>query len=214
MTTLAGIPILPDSRDLLALVVRLSLDLIFTGIVVRLVYYRFYQHRDYIFTYFVLNLVTFALGFLFSRVPLDIGFALGLFAVFGILRYRTEGIQVRNLTYLFVVIGLALLNALSNQRISLIELLIVNAVIVGAVFLLETVSLAGREESRRVVYDRLDLLGPDHDAALLADLRARTHLPVTRCEIGDVDLLRDTADVAVYYPVHRPRSMRTPTSGV
>ena len=162
----------------------------------------------------MLNLVTFALGFLFSRVPLDVGFALGLFAVFGILRYRTEGIQVRNLTYLFVVIGLALLNALSNQRISLVELLIVNAVIVGAVCLLETVSLSGREESRRVVYDRLDLLGPDHEAALLADLRARTHLPVTRYEIGDVDLLRDTAEVDVYYPVRRPGSIRKATSVV
>lgn len=214
MTTLAGIPIVPDSRDILALVVRLSLDLIFAGIVVRVVYYRFYQDHDYIFTYFVLNLVTFALGFLFSRVPLDVGFALGLFAVFGILRYRTEGIQVRNLTYLFVVIGLALLNALSNERISLVELLIVNAVIVGAVGLLETVSLSGREESRRVVYDRLDLLGPDNEAALLADLRARTHLPVTRYEIGDVDLLRDTAEVDVYYPVRRPGSIRNPTSVV
>lgn len=214
MTTLAGIPIVPDSRDLLALVVRLSLDLIFAGIVIRVVYHRFYQHHDYIFTYFILNLVTFALGFLFSRVPLDVGFALGLFAVFGILRYRTEGIQVRNLTYLFVVIGLALLNALSNQRISLVELLIVNAVIVGAVCLLETVSLSGREESRRVVYDRLDLLGPDHEAALLADLRARTHLPVTRYEIGDVDLLRDTAEVDVYCPVRRPGSIRKATSVV
>jgi hypothetical protein len=214
MNTFAGIPLLPESADLAPLAVRLGLDLVGTLIVVRVVYYRLYQHRDYIFTYFLLNLVTFSLGFLLSRVPLQLGFALGLFAVFGILRYRTEAIQVRNLTYLFVVIGLALLNALSDDRISLVELLAVNGVIVGAVCLLEAASVSGREESRRVVYDRLDLLAPDKIAELLADLRARTHLPVTRCEIGDVDLLRDTVDVAVYYPVRGRRSAIDPTEVV
>lgn len=204
MTTWAGIPLLPDSADLLALAMRLAFDLIFVGIVVGGVYCRFYQQRDYVFTYVVLNLVTFALGFLLSRVPLELGFALGLFAVFGILRYRTEAIEVRNLTYLFVVIGLALLNTLTNDQISLVELLIINGVIVGAVCLLEYASFSAREESRRVVYDRLDLLRPGNADALLHDLRARTHLPVTRCEIGTVDLLRDTVDLAVYYRRDRP----------
>lgn len=199
MNTLAGIPLVPESADVLALAVRLIFNVIFAGIVVGVVYYRFYRQRDYLFTYVVLNLVTFTLGFLLSRVTLELGLALGLFAVFGILRYRTEAIEVRNLTYLFVVIGLALLNALSNERISVVELLLVNSVIVGAVCLLETVSFSAREESRRVVYDRLDLLAPDRMDTLLEDLRARTHLPVVRCEIGNVDLLRDTADVTVYY---------------
>ena len=214
MRTFAGIPLLPESADLAALAVRLGLNLFFTAIVVRFVYYRLYQHRDYIFTYVLLNLVTFSLGFLLSRVPIQLGFALGLFAVFGILRYRTEAIQVRNLTYLFVVIGLALLNALSDEQISLVELLTVNGVIVGTVVLLEAASFSGREESRRVVYDRLDLLDPRKAAALLDDLRARTHLPVTRCEIGDVDLLKDTVDVAVYYPVRDRRSAIDPTNVV
>ena len=202
MSTWAGIPFLPASGDLLALAVRLAFNLVFAGIVVH-VYCRFYEQRDYVFTYVVLNLVTFALGFLLSRVPLELGFALGLFAVFGILRYRTEAIEVRNLTYLFVVIGLALLNALTNQRISLAELLVVNGVTVGAVWLLESASFSAREESRRVVYDRLDLLEPDKADALLEDLHARTHLPVTRFEIVTVDLLRDTADLAVYYRGYR-----------
>jgi uncharacterized protein DUF4956 len=206
MTTWAGIPLVSGSADLLALGVRLAFDLISAGIVVRVVYCRFYQQPDYVFTYVVLNLVTFALGFLLSRVPLELGFALGLFAVFGILRYRTEAIEVRNLTYLFVVIGLALLNALTNQRISLLELLVVNGMVVGAVCLLENASFSAREESRRVVYDRLDLLRPHTADALLEDLRARTHLPVTRYEIGTVDLLRDTTDLTVYYRAERHRS--------
>ena len=100
--------------------------------------------------------------------------------MFGILRYRTEGIQVRNLTYLFVVIGVALLNALANDQVSLVELVTVNVIIVGSVCLLEASSFSRREESRQVLYDRLDLLGPATQSQLIEDLRARTRLPVER----------------------------------
>jgi uncharacterized protein DUF4956 len=189
----------PLSDTVTTLLARLALNLFFTGIVVRLVHYRVYRNRDYVFTYVLLNLVTFSLVYLLSSVPVQLGFALGLFAVFGILRYRTEPIQVRNLTYLFVVIALALLNALARAAIGLPELLIVNVVIVGMVCILEAAPFSGREASRLVRYDRLDLLGPEMSAELLDDLRKRTHLPVERYEIGDVDLLRDTATITVHY---------------
>lgn len=197
---------IPGAESVTALVGRLLLNLLFTVIVVRGVYYRLYRNRDYIFTYLLINLVTFSLAYLLSSVPIELGFALGLFAVFGILRYRTEAIQVRNLTYLFVVIGIALLNALANGGITLAELLIVNSVIVATVFMLEAVPFSGREASLRVLYDRLELLSPGTSAELLDDLRRRTHLPVERYEIGNVDLLRDCVDVTVYY---RPASRRT-----
>lgn len=201
MNEFLGANLLPDAGDLTILLSRIVFNLIFTTIVVRFVYFRLYQHRDYIFTYFLLNLVTFSLAFLLSKVPIELGFALGLFAVFGILRYRTEAIAVRDLTYLFVVIGLALLNALASQQVSIVELLIANVVIVGMVCLLEAAPFSGREESRKVLYDRLDLLGPGTGTELLNDLRTRTRLPIVRYEIGDVDLLRDTAQIAVFYPV-------------
>ena len=191
------------------LLARLALNMLFTAIVVRLVYYRLYRSRDYVFTYFLINLVTFSLAYLLSNVPIELGFALGLFAVFGILRYRTEAIRVRNLTYLFVVIGIALLNALANGGITLAELLIANAVIVGTVGVLEAAPFSGREESRMVQYDRLDLLNPDAAADLLDDLRKRTHLPVERFEIGDVDLLRDSADITIHYRSEERRRPRT-----
>jgi hypothetical protein len=178
--------------------------MLFTAVVVRLVYYRLYRDRDYVFTYFLINLVTFSLAYLLSNVPIELGFALGLFAVFGILRYRTEAIKVRNLTYLFVVIGIALLNALANGGITLAELLIANAAIVGTVTVLEVAPFSVREESRLVHYDRLDLLGPGDTAALLEDLRKRTHLPVERFEIGDVDLLRDAALITIHYRSEPP----------
>jgi uncharacterized protein DUF4956 len=187
------------SSDAIKLLARLGLNLLFTAIVVRWVYYRLYRNRDYTFTYFLINLVTFSIAYLLSNVPIELGFALGLFAVFGILRYRTEAILVRNLTYLFVVIGIALLNALANGGITMGELLITNAVIVGTVTALEAAPFSGREESRLVHYDRLDLLSPNATAELIADLHERTHLPVERVEIGTVDLLRDCVDVVIYY---------------
>jgi hypothetical protein len=192
--------LLPGGATLL--VARLGLDLLSTALVVRHVYYRLYRSRDYTFTCFVINIVTFAIACLLSAVPIELGFALGLFAVFGILRYRTEAIPVRNLTYLFVVIGLALVNALASGAISAAELGIANAVIVGSVAWLEGVPSSSREECRLVRYDRLELLDPSAMDELLADLRARTRLPVERVEVGNVDLLRDCADLSVFY---RPR---------
>jgi hypothetical protein len=192
------------SGSAIMLLARLALNLLITAVVVRLVYYRLYRNRDYVFTYFLINLITFSLAYLLSKVPIELGFALGLFAVFGILRYRTEAIRVRNLTYLFVVIGIALLNALANGGITLAELLIANAVIVGTVGVLEAAPFSGREESRLVNYDRLDLLSPAAAAQLLEDLRKRTHLPVERFEIGDVDLLRDSALITIHYRSQSP----------
>ncbi len=183
---------------------RVALDLGFTFFVVRGVYTKIYHHRDYTFTYLLLNLVTFSLAFVLSKVRVDLGFAMGLFAVFGILRYRTESIEVRNLTYLFVVIGLAVLNALVTSEVSFWQLLLVNVMIVGMVALLEAASFSCREESRRVIYDRLDLLAPGRASELIADLRTRTRLPVERYEIGNVDLLRDTAELSVYYQLQQP----------
>jgi hypothetical protein len=198
--------VLPTTVAATELLARLALDLLFTLVAVRLIYHRLYRNRDYVFTYVLINLVTFTLAYLLSKVTIGMGFALGLFAVFGILRYRTEAIRVRNLTYLFVVIGIALLNALANGSISLAELLMTNTVIVGAVAILEAAPFSGREESRVVQYDRLDLLGPDAAEELQADLRRRTHLPVERCEIGDVDLLRDCALITIYWtPDTTPR---------
>ena len=199
MNDFLGAPLLPDITSLTALATRLVINLLFTSIVVRIAYTRLSQHREYLFTFLLVNVVTFSIAFLLSRSTVGLGLALGLFAVFGILRYRTEAIQVRHLTYLFVVIGLALLNALANGVISIAELLIVNGTIVGTVAILESTAFSGREEARRILYDRLDLLDPARSAELMKDIRTRTNLPATRCEIGDVDLMRDSAEITVYY---------------
>lgn len=211
MTDLFGSAFLPSTVVLSGLAVRLALNLLVVALLVR-TYARHLPDRGYIFTYVLLNVVTFAVGFLLSKVPIQLGFAVGLFGVFGILRYRTEAIPARDLTYLFAVIGVALINALSHEGISLVELLLVNALIVAAAVVLEVSAFSGREESRQVLYDRLDLLAPDAADALLADLRQRTRLPITRFEIGDFDLLKDTAAIRVYF-ARTSGQAGTPTRG-
>ena len=146
------------------------------------------------------NAITFALCFLLRKVPIELGFALGLFAVFGILRYRTEAIRTQDLTYMFVVIGIAILNAVANKKVSLAELLLVNGAIVALTALLERLTFFRADQSRVITYDNMDLIRKNDYAALIADLRDRTGLDVQRVRVGSVNLLRDTAQVVVYFP--------------
>jgi hypothetical protein len=136
---------------------------------------------------------------LLRRVPMDVGFALGLFAVFGVLRYRTEEIRMRDLTYLFIVLGLGILNGVANNKISLAELLVVNAAIVTATTILELTANARGYGSTPILYDKLDLLAPGKEAALLADLSERIGLQVFRVQMHRVDLLRDAAEITAFY---------------
>ena len=187
-----------DSANFAKLYSRLALDLFFTSVVVLGVYVRRYGKTEFIFTYFMFNVITFGLCFLLRKVKVDMGFALGLFAVFGILRYRTEQIRTRDLTYLFVVIGLAILNAVVNTSVSVAELLLLNGTIVLLAFILEFTPALRRDQARSVLYDNLELLRSGDEAALIADLTQRSGLQVARYKIEDVDLLRDTVRLTVY----------------
>ena len=199
MTELFGVKELIDSDDFLKLAARLALDLAFATVIIRHVYFRLYRNRDYVFTYFLFNVITFCLCILLRKVPIELGFALGLFAVFGILRYRTEAIQIRDLTYLFIVIGIAILNAVANKKVSMGELLLVNSVIVGMTVLLELRPNRVPLASAPLLYDRLELISPRHRDQLLADLRSRTGCDVRGVDIVRVDLLRDAAELIVHY---------------
>jgi hypothetical protein len=197
ISDLLGSNQLVDLDDLTKLVSRLVLDLVFVFILVRLIYYRLYRNREYVFTYFLFNIITLSLCLLLRKVPIELGFALGLFAVFGILRYRTEPIRIRDLTYLFIVIGLGILNAVANKKISVAEMVLVNAIIVGATAWLE---LRGGARGRMIpmLYDNVPLLSPGRERELYADLTERTGFPVKRVELVRVDLLRDSAEIIVY----------------
>ena len=127
------------------------------------------------------------------------GFAFGLFAVFGIIRYRTETIPFKEMTYLFIVIGLAMINALSNKKISHAEVLFVDIMIVASTFGIEAIWFNNHERSKLIVLEKIELIKPENEQLLISDLRNRTGLDVFRVSIGRVDFLKDTAEVKIYY---------------
>jgi hypothetical protein len=186
-------------ETILRLGVHMGIDLLFTALVVFAVYARRHGRNEYVFTYVMFNLITFTLCFLLQAAPIELGFALGLFAVFGILRYRTEPIRIHELTYLFIVIGIGILNAVAHETTGLGVIVAVNSVIVSVTALLEYVPWFSGSQRLRVVYDDLARLQSADKTALLEDLSARTGLPIEKASIEEIDLLRETARLTLYY---------------
>jgi hypothetical protein len=186
-------------QDLLALLMRFSLNLGVVLFLVGVLYYRRGGRKEYFFTHVMLSTVVFLLCFLLESVKLELGFALGLFAVFGIIRYRTESIPIKEMSYLFAVIGVSIMNALSNKKVSYAELAFANLALLGTVAALEVWFMGRAEQSHKVLYERIDLVAPERRAELMADLRLRTGLEVVRVEVGDISFLRDTAELTVFY---------------
>jgi hypothetical protein len=205
---LLGIKVL-NPVDFLQMALRFSLNFALTLIIVRGLYYRTSRRPDYVFTYLLISTVVFLMCFLLESVKLELGFALGLFAIFGIIRYRTDPIPIKEMTYLFVIIGVSVMNALSNKKVSYAELLFANLIIVGLLAILEANWIPRNEATLSVQYEKAELILPQRRQELIADLRARTGLDVRRVEIGAVSFLRDTAELTLYYlpdghPNHRP----------
>ena len=143
--------------------------------------------------------MTFFICVLLRKVPMEMGFAMGLFAVFGILRYRTEALPIKEMTYLFIVIGLAMINALANKSISMSELFFTNVIIVGTTLGIETIWFNNHERSKIIVYEKISLIKPENEVELLNDLRNRTGLDVFKFSIGKIDFLKDVAEIKIYY---------------
>ena len=193
-----GIPFI-DTEDFLKLIFKFAINLFFLFATVRFIFYRNNRDKDYLFTFFMFNLMTFFICVLLRKVPMEMGFAMGLFAVFGILRYRTEALPIKEMTYLFIVIGLAMINALANKSISMAELFFTNAVIVGTTLGIETIWFNDHERSKIIVYEKIALVKPENEVELLNDLRERTGLDVFKFSIGKIDFLKDIAEIKIYY---------------
>lgn len=130
---------------------------------------------------------------------MEMGFALGLFAVFGILRYRTEAIPIRQMTYLFIVIGISMINALSNKSVSIFEVLFTNGLITLITYLIDRLWFQTIEEKKNIVYEKIELIKPENKQELIEDLKERTGLPIHEVKVEKIDFLRDTAAVTIYY---------------
>jgi hypothetical protein len=183
---------------------RLIIDVFAVFVLIRLIYYPIYKHRDLFFTFFIFNLVIFLISYLLNKVDLSMGAAFGLFAVFSMLRYKTEDISIKDMTYLFLVIAIGLVSAVTKIKdapdfLEYIFLLGINLIILLITFLLESNVLMKKEMVKVVVYENIELIQANRDAELLADLRARTGIEVHRYSIQKIDFLKDSAIIKVYY---------------
>jgi uncharacterized membrane protein len=204
------VPLFDD--DIYKLLVRFTINVFFLTIIVKFAIYPSQREREFAFTAVMMNVTVFFICFALKKLDLGIGMALGLFAIFGVLRYRTDAIRAKEMTYLFIVIGIAVINALSNKKTSYAEIAIVNVLIFAAALLKERVvgrihesQLAAkpkkaakrRQKTPTVEYDNLKLLGPEHRADLLADLRQRTGLDIVQVQVRNIDLTRSTATLTI-----------------
>ena len=186
-------------EDFIDLVIRTAFNLGVVWLLVRYLYYRITPRKNYLFTYILISLVVFFMVFLLENIKIELGFALGLFAIFGILRYRTRQIPIREMTYLFLVIGISVINALANSKVSYVELVFTNIVLLTITYLLEKVFLLKHESKKTINYENVDLIKPEKREELIKDLEERTGLSINRVEIGRVDYLRDSARIFIFY---------------
>ena len=188
-----------NEKGFYELLIRFCFNFIIVGTIVRYIYYPLAKRKDYLFTYMLISSIIFLLCFLLGSVKLQMGFALGLFAVFGIIRYRTNPMPIKEMTYLFVIIGISVINALSNKKVSYAELLFTNILVIALIYILEKNWLLRHESCKLVNYEKIDLITPEKRPELICDLEKRTGLKINRVEVGRIDFLKDTARLSVYY---------------
>ncbi|MDR0713283.1 MAG: DUF4956 domain-containing protein [Bacteroidales bacterium] len=187
-----------DAAGFWMLLLRFAFNLVVCWVIIQFFYYRKSRRKDYYFTFMLFGVTIFLLLFLLQSIPMEIGFALGLFAIFGMIRYRTETIHIREMTYLFVVIGVSVVNGLSTD-VPVFSVLTANLFIVLVTWLLESNRFLRHTSSKMILYEKIDLIKPENRDALMADLSNRTGLDIIKVEVGHVDFLRDTAYLKVYY---------------
>lgn len=194
---LGGSPVL-DVRGLIEMLARFILNLLAVGIVVRCFYYPKSLRRDYYFTFMLISVSIFMLVYYMEGAKLKVGAALGLFAIFGIIRYRTEAVPIREMTYLFFLVALSVVNGMAEEM-SLLELLVPNLIFIGVAWLFESNRMVRHVSSKIICYDKINLIAPERRTELMVDLEQRTGLKILRLEVGSIDFLRDSALIRIYY---------------
>jgi hypothetical protein len=177
--------------------IRLIVDFISVFILIRLIYFPIYKNREFFFTLFIFNLIIFLITFLLNKVEMSMGAAFGLFAVFSMLRYRTEGISMKDMTYLFLAIAMGLITAVSKGNWD--ELALLNSIILVITYLLESNLLMKKEMSKGILYENIEMIKPQYRQELIKELSERTGLNINRIVIGKIDFLKDVASIRIYY---------------
>jgi hypothetical protein len=189
-----------DFESFIELLVRFSLNTIVLLLLVRWLYYTTTRRKDYLFTFIIIGTIIFLLCYMLGNVKIKMGFALGLFAIFGIIRYRTDQVPIKEMTYLFLVVAVSAINALVNKKISIVEIVFADFAIVFMTYGFEKLWLLKHESVKNIVYEKIDLIKPEKYNELLADLQDRTGIKdIKRVEVGRIDFLRDTCRIKIYY---------------
>ena len=188
------------SSELIHLMIRFGFNLSIAFIIIKLIYHRNRSSNlDFVFTYFMFNSLIFFFAYLLGNITINMGFAFGLFAVFAILRYRTDPIPIKEMTYLFIVITIGVINALSGNEVSYTILLFTNITLVVLTYFLETYWQKNLLIRMTVEYEKIENIKPENRDALLADLKERTGLNIQSLEFRRMNFLRDTARIRIHY---------------
>ena len=181
------------------LLIGFAANLFVAFIIVRFIYYPVKQNKNFVFTFLGFNTIIYFVMSLLTTIELSVGAGFGLFAIFSVLRYRTDPMPARDMTYLFILIGLPVINSSLLAGAGWNAVLIANVAIIGVLYLLENGWGFHYEQSQRITYERIELIKPENYDLLLDDLCERTGLPIKRFEIGQINFLRDSADIKVFY---------------
>ena len=205
-----------DTNHVTKLLIAFIINLIAIMIVVRWLYYPKCKRGEFFFTYILIAISTFMLIYVLGDVKLKAGIALGLFAMFSIIRYRTEQIAIREMTYLFIIIALSAINGLTISELSIGEVIIINVLFIITTWICETKLLISHYSYKVIKYDNISLITPDKRQELIADLEKRTGLKVVKVEVGAIDFLKDAAIVKMYYKSNEANNsvdttLKTPT---
>jgi hypothetical protein len=184
--------------------VRFLINMMSVFVLIRFIYFKINKHRELFFTYFIFNLIIFLMCFFLNKVKISMGAAFGLFAVFGMLRYRTEDLSIKDMTYLFLVIAIGLMTAVIKLEdiayyYEFVFIIVVNAFVLLLTYLLESNALMKQETAKQIIYENIELIKPEKRNELMADLESRTGQKINRISIGRIDFLRDTALIKIYF---------------
>jgi len=183
--------------------IRFSFNLFIAFVIIKLIYHRDHKGNDFVFTYFMFNTLIFFFAYILGSLDINMAFGFGLFAVFAILRYRTDPIPIKEMTYLFIVITIGVINALSGNQVVFIELLFANVTIVLLTFLLERHWVNNLPDnglsSKTVVYDNMEMIKPENHQALIDELAQKTGLSIVSCKIGRLNFVENRVNVKLYY---------------
>lgn len=187
------------SDDLYKLVFRFFINIIFLTAVIRYIYYVKTPRKNYLFTFYLISIITFVICFALKKLNIDTGMGLGLFAIFGIIRYRTNTMRIREMTYLFIAIGVSVVNALAGKQVSYAELFFINIIVIVFVYILENWWLINTEVSKTIIYEKIENIKPANAQALKEDLEERTGIVINRVQVGKVDFLKDVAEIKIFF---------------